>query len=83
MQEILLREKLILELRDQVKNKGGITKLSKETNLGRNSLYKTLSKKGNPKLKTLLKILDAVGLVLDFQFSCQNESIACSKPEAD
>lgn len=41
---------------------GGITNLSKETCLGRESLYKSLSKSGNPKLETLNKILHALGL---------------------
>ena len=41
---------------------GSITALSKETHLNREQLYKTLSKKGNPRLETLTKILHAMGL---------------------
>lgn len=41
---------------------GGITALAKVTNLGRESLYKSLSEKGNPKLNTLIAILEATGL---------------------
>lgn len=43
---------------------GGMSELAKRTNLGRESLYKTLSGKGNPKLETLTKILEATGLRL-------------------
>src|SRR6185369_5261150 len=32
--------------------------------LSRESMYKTLSEKGNPKLSTLMKLLDAMGLQL-------------------
>ncbi len=41
---------------------GGMTALSRETHLNREQLYKTLSKKGNPRLETLTKVLHAVGL---------------------
>ncbi|MFQ5686595.1 MAG: addiction module antidote protein [Candidatus Scalindua sp.] len=41
---------------------GSITALSRETHLNREQLYKTLSKKGNPRLETLTKVLHAVGL---------------------
>ena len=42
----------------------GMTKISKLTGLGRESLYKTLSREGNPKLATVLKIFNSVGLKL-------------------
>jgi len=41
---------------------GSMTALSRETQLNREQLYKTLSKKGNPRLETLTKVLHAVGL---------------------
>lgn len=41
---------------------GGMTKLSKTTELTREALYRSLSKKGNPRLDTLTKVLDAFGL---------------------
>lgn len=42
----------------------GMTKIAKKTGLGRESLYKTLSRDGNPELTTVLKVFDAVGLRL-------------------
>lgn len=41
---------------------GGITSLAEMTELGRETLYRTLSKEGNPSLATLTKVLNAVGL---------------------
>jgi len=42
----------------------GMTKIAKKTGLGRESLYKTLSRKENPELTTILKVCNAVGLKL-------------------
>ncbi|MCA9466156.1 MAG: putative addiction module antidote protein [Nitrospira sp.] len=41
---------------------GGMSALSKKTELNREQLYKTLSKNGNPRLDTLSEVLHAVGL---------------------
>ena len=41
---------------------GGMTKLSKQTDVTREALYRSLSKQGNPRLDTLTKVLDAFGL---------------------
>ena len=43
---------------------GGIAALSDKTGLSRETLYRTLSKKGNPRLDTLAAILAAYGLRL-------------------
>ncbi len=43
---------------------GSIGALSDKTELGRETLYKMLSKKGNPRLDTLTKVLHATGLRL-------------------
>ena len=40
----------------------GMTELANQTGLGRESMYKSLSEEGNPTLKTLLLLLDAMGL---------------------
>ena len=41
---------------------GGMTALSKATLRTREALYRSLSEKGNPRLDTLTKVLDAFGL---------------------
>lgn len=43
---------------------GGMTKLAERTGLSRETLYRTLSDKGNPRLDTLAAILSAFGLRL-------------------
>jgi probable addiction module antidote protein len=43
---------------------GGMTALAEKTGLSRETLYRTLSDKGNPRLDTLTAILDAFGLRL-------------------
>ncbi|WP_288766194.1 addiction module antidote protein [uncultured Varibaculum sp.] len=40
----------------------GMTQLAKETQLNRESLYKSLSKEGNPSFATIIKIMKALGL---------------------
>lgn len=42
----------------------GFSSLATETGLNRESLYKMLSEKGNPKLSSLLTLLDGLGLRL-------------------
>jgi probable addiction module antidote protein len=42
----------------------GITRIARETGLGRESLYKALSPEGNPELATILKVVRALGLRL-------------------
>lgn len=44
------------------KAKGGYSQLAKTTGLSRQSLYRSLSKEGDPKLSTLAKILPAFGV---------------------
>jgi probable addiction module antidote protein len=41
---------------------GGMSALSKATDLNRESLYKSLSEQGNPSLESLAKILGAMGM---------------------
>lgn len=45
----------------------GMTQVAKATGLGRESLYKTLSEGGNPKLSTLKAVLRAVGVGMRFE----------------
>ena len=54
-------EAFLLELRHVAEAQGGIGKLSKKVHLNRESLYKTLSSKGNPKLQTIGLLLKGLG----------------------
>ncbi len=60
-------EVFLLALRDVVDANKGITQLAQETALNRESLYKTLSEKGNPELAGIQKILDSLGYRLAIQ----------------
>jgi probable addiction module antidote protein len=60
------REVFLLALR-QVAAAHGIGRLALESELGRETLYRTLSRKGNPRLDTLLRLLDAAGLKLSVE----------------
>lgn len=42
----------------------GMTQIARETGLSRESLYRALSKEGNPELGTVMKVLKALGLRL-------------------
>ncbi len=46
---------------------GGISQLPTRTGLNRQSLYRTLSPQGNPRLKTLHTILNTLGYKLSIQ----------------
>jgi len=58
---------LALCLQPVVESLGGVGALSKATGLGRQSLYKALSGKRRPDMRTLLKILDFAGYELSLQ----------------
>ena len=57
------REVFLLGLR-QVAAAHGVSRVAADSQLGRESLYRALSQKGNPKLETLLRVLDTAGLKL-------------------
>ena len=42
----------------------GMTQVARETGLGRESLYKSLSPEGNPEFSTVLRVLKALGIRL-------------------
>ena len=54
----------LLALRDIAEAQGGMGWLAKQADLNRESLYRTLSLRGNPRFFNLLAVLDAVGLEL-------------------
>ncbi len=60
-------ELLLVALRNVAEARGGISKLAKTTHLNRQSLYKILSKLGNPRLDTFGLILHGLGFHLSIQ----------------
>lgn len=55
---------LPVALRTVADAEGGVAALAEKTGLSRETLYRTLSMKGNPRLDTLIAILAAYGLRL-------------------
>ena len=58
------QEELMLALRRMSQAFGGVQKLAEEAKLNANTLYRTLSPKGNPELKSLRSVLRAMGMQL-------------------
>jgi probable addiction module antidote protein len=52
----------LVALRDIAEANGGMTYLAREAHLNRETLYRTLSKRGNPTLVNLRSLLSTVGL---------------------
>ena len=58
-------EKLFLvALRNVLEAQGGLSKFSKQTRLNRVSLYKMLSRRGNPEWASIISLLNALGIQL-------------------
>jgi probable addiction module antidote protein len=55
---------LIAAVLGNIARSKGMAKIAKKTGLSRESLYKSLSRKGNPELLTVLKVVNALGLKL-------------------
>ncbi len=56
---------LLLEaLRNVAQAKGGMGALARAAGVSRESLYRTLSRRGNPKIETIMALLSALGLKL-------------------
>jgi len=52
----------LLALRNVIEAHGGMTKLARFTKINRVSLYKMLSKQGNPEFRSVLSLLEALGV---------------------
>ena len=55
---------LLMALRNVVDALGGMTRMARKTGLRRETLYRTLSEKGNPRLSSLLAMLHYMDLEL-------------------
>lgn len=57
----------LLALRDVAEAYGGIGMVAEQAGISREALYRSLSPKGNPTLKTLLAVLKSVGMRLSVE----------------
>ena len=55
---------LLIALRHIAEARGGIAKIAKAAGVERESLYRALSPRGNPRLSTLFAVTKAMGLTL-------------------
>ena len=55
---------LLIALRQIAEARGGISKIAKAAGIERESLYRALSPRGNPRLSTLFAVTKAMGLTL-------------------
>jgi probable addiction module antidote protein len=55
---------LLTALRHVAEARGGLAKVAKAAGIERESLYRALSPKGNPRLSTLIALTKAIGLKL-------------------
>jgi len=54
----------LMALRNVAEAFGGLARISKRAHLNRESLYRMLSKKGNPEITSLEAVLESIGLRL-------------------
>jgi len=59
-------EVFLLGLRDVVEAQGGVARLAELSKLNRESLYRLVSRNGNPRLASLNAVLSALGLKVKF-----------------
>ena len=71
------QEALLQALR-HVAEAQGMAKVAERAGLPRESLYKSLSAKGNPTLKTLLAVLNAAGLRLSVTRDDHRQNVAAA-----
>jgi probable addiction module antidote protein len=71
---------LLIALRQIAEARGGIAKVAKAAGVERESLYRALSPRGNPRLSTLFAVTKAMGLTLTVENShVSNHLIICAK----
>lgn len=60
-------EVFLVGLRDVVEAQGGVARAAELSKLNRESLYRLISRQGNPRLSSLASVLSALGLKLAFE----------------
>jgi len=67
---------LLVALRQIAQAQGGVRAIAKKTELNANQLYRTLSPRGNPELRSLSAVLKAIGLCLAVQIAPEQNTAA-------
>jgi probable addiction module antidote protein len=63
---------LLVALRHVAEARGGIAKIAKAAGIERESLYRALSPRGNPRFATLVAVTKAMGLTLTVETSSES-----------
>ncbi len=58
---------LLEALRNVAQARGGMSALAEAAGVSRESLYRSLSRRGNPKIETVMELLRALGLKIKIQ----------------
>jgi len=66
------QEVFLMALKDVAKARG-LSEIARESKLNRENLYRVLSEKGNPKLKSLNSVLHSAGLKLSVEVEVDNQ----------
>jgi probable addiction module antidote protein len=61
------RELFLLALRNVAEAHGGMAAIAEKAKLNRESMYRMLSKKGNPEIKSILNLLHSMGLKMSIE----------------
>ena len=70
------REVFLLALRNVAEANGGMGAIAAKANLSRESLYRMLSKRGNPEIKSLFTLLHTMGLRLAVEAEAHDSKAA-------
>ena len=60
---------LLMALRHLSEARGGLARVAKQAGIERESLYRVLSSKGNPRLSTLTAVLKALGVTIRLELA--------------
>lgn len=61
------KELILLALRNVAEAQGGMSSIAEKASLNRENLYRMLSKRGNPQMGSIIKLLHALGLKLTIE----------------
>jgi len=67
MEEVDEPKALLIALRHVVEARGGVAKIARAAGIERESLYRVLSSRGNPRLSTLFAVVKALGVKLTLE----------------
>lgn len=76
------REVFLLAMRNVALAHGGMATVAKKAHINRESLYRMLSKKGNPEFKSIFNLLPIVGLKISIEPEKSRRSKAVKRKAA-